>query len=117
MNCFWGRGLKGKVAFDETSMALLLERQRQGVEIVVVGFQPGREVGQWGRQFSLKHQVGHDGLQPGGAALVGAGDDDVVIAERHSIPAKAVEVMVVNAAGSLRICAPRADGHQSGLMQ
>jgi hypothetical protein len=42
---------------DETRLALLLQRQRQGVEIVVVGLQPRREVGPRGRSFTVKNQV------------------------------------------------------------
>jgi hypothetical protein len=49
--------------------------------------------------------VGNDGLQPGRAALVGAGDDNVVIAKRDLIPATAIEVVIVNAADALRISA------------
>ena len=110
------------MALDEAAVALLLQGLLQGLKIVIIRLQPGRELCQRGRQFALKQQMGHDRLQPSGSALVRTGDDDVVVAGGQPIPALAIEVVIADAARKLRVTASRVwalrvRAHQTAIVE
>mmetsp|Transcript_77266 Transcript_77266/g.151572 ORF Transcript_77266/g.151572 Transcript_77266/m.151572 type:complete len:202 (+) Transcript_77266:504-1109(+) len=90
----WLERIRGQVGLQEPAVSLRLQGGADDFRRRHPQVHPRRQVADGGGLLlSLEHELRYELLRPSGAALIRGDDDDVVVAGRHGLPLRGVEVV------------------------